>query len=362
MAAMQPHWDIFCRVIDNYGDIGVCWRLARQLRDEHRLMVRLWVDDPASLAILCPVFDPHLALQTVEGVEIRHWTDPFPSTEPADVVVEAFACDLPAAYLQAMAGRNPKPRWLNLEYLSAEAWVEDCHGLASPHPTLPLTKHFFFPGFTPRTGGLLREADLLERRNAFVSAAPRREGLDISLFCYDTAPVGELLDLWAAGGQVIRCHVPPGKPLAAVRRHLGDGSWRRGSLEVIPIPFVPQADFDRLLWQCDINFVRGEDSFVRAQWAAKPFVWQIYPQQDEAHLLKLDAFLARYTAELPPAEAEAAKGLFHAWNSGTGLSAAWTAFADRRQCLEAHGRQWAKALADQNDLAANLVKFCDVRL
>jgi hypothetical protein len=28
MPAMQLHWDIFCRVIDNFGDIGVCWRLA----------------------------------------------------------------------------------------------------------------------------------------------------------------------------------------------------------------------------------------------------------------------------------------------------------------------------------------------
>ena len=25
------HWDMFCRVIDNYGDIGVCWRLAADL-------------------------------------------------------------------------------------------------------------------------------------------------------------------------------------------------------------------------------------------------------------------------------------------------------------------------------------------
>ncbi|MBY0444112.1 MAG: elongation factor P maturation arginine rhamnosyltransferase EarP, partial [Burkholderiales bacterium] len=37
-------WDIFCRVIDNYGDIGVCWRLARQLSFEHGFAVRLMVD------------------------------------------------------------------------------------------------------------------------------------------------------------------------------------------------------------------------------------------------------------------------------------------------------------------------------
>ena len=30
--ARQPLlWDIFCQVIDNHGDVGVCWRLAREL-------------------------------------------------------------------------------------------------------------------------------------------------------------------------------------------------------------------------------------------------------------------------------------------------------------------------------------------
>ena len=45
-------WDIFCTVVDNYGDIGVCWRLARQLAAEHGFAVRLWVDDLASFARL----------------------------------------------------------------------------------------------------------------------------------------------------------------------------------------------------------------------------------------------------------------------------------------------------------------------
>lgn len=363
MAAMQLHWDIFCRVIDNYGDIGVCWRLARQLKAEYGFAVRLWVDDPVALAILCPNFNPALPEQIAEGVEVCHWTDPFPPADPADVVIEAFACDLPETYLHAMARRSRKPCWINLEYLSAEPWVEDCHDLASPHPRLPLTKHFFFPGFSARTGGLLREAGLFEARDAFASSQPSRDLIEVSLFCYDSAPVGELLDIWSAGEEAVRCHVPPGHPRAAMERHLGHhGPWRQGNLEVLPAPFVPQTDFDRLLWQCDINFVRGEDSFVRAQWAAKPFVWHIYPQQDEAHLVKLDAFLTHYGAGLPAPAAAAVTDLFHAWNSGHGLAAAWTAFTAQRALLLRHGRQWAEALAKQNDLAASLVKFCSGKL
>lgn len=362
MQPMQRHWDIFCRVIDNYGDIGVCWRLARQLAAEHGLAVRLWVDAPDILSAMCPGFDPGLPEQTVDGVLVRHWLEPFPEVGATEVVIEAFACELPAGYLRAMACRRPAPCWINLEYLSAEPWVEGCHGLASPHPTLPLVKHFFFPGFTARTGGLLRESELFAQRDAFAAARPAAEGLLVSLFCYDTAPVGELLDAWATGETPVRCLVPPGKPLGAVDRHLGAGLRKKGNLEVVPIPFVPQAEFDRLLWQCDVNFVRGEDSFVRAQWSAQPFVWHIYPQQGEAHLEKLDAFLALYTAGLPPAVAEAVGRLFHAWNGGGNLAPAWQGYAAHLGLLAGHGRRWAESLATLGDLAGNLVKFCTTKL
>ena len=53
---------------------------------------------------------------------------------------------------------------------------------------------------------------------------------------------------------------------------------------------MPQQQFDELLWQADILMIRGEDSFVRAQYAGKPFMWHIYPQQEQAHLEKLAAF------------------------------------------------------------------------
>lgn len=363
MGAMQRHWDIFCRVIDNFGDIGVCWRLARQLRAEYGALVRLWVDDLAALASLCPSPSPQQANQTLEGIEIKHWCDPWLPVEAADVVIEAFACELPKYYLQAMAKRTSPPCWINLEYLSAEAWVEDCHGLASPHPSLPLTKYFFFPGFTPQTGGLLREAGAMAQRRAFSGIYTVDCPLEISLFCYDMAPVGELLDTWAAGERPIRCLVPEGKPLLAVKRHFqGDGPWHRGNLEVIPIPFVPQADFDDLLRRCDINFVRGEDSFVRAQWAAKPFVWHIYPQAENAHLPKLEAFLDIYTAGLPAAASAAAKHLFFAWNSGQGLPAAWNDFISQLPVLARQAKPWADSLAAQGDLAGKLVKFCRGKL
>lgn len=149
--------DLFCAVIDNFGDIGVCWRLARQLAHEHGWEVRLFVDDLHAFRKLCPALDPEQPTQSIEEVLIEHWHEPEHAGETlqiADVVIEAFACELPAVYVSAMAQRERTPVWLNLEYLSAEDWVADFHLRPSPHPRYPLLKHFFFqdPGPGKKVG------------------------------------------------------------------------------------------------------------------------------------------------------------------------------------------------------------------
>lgn len=363
MAHMQLNWDIFCRVIDNYGDIGICWRLARQLVTEHGKRVRLWVDDLHSLKPLCPEIDVALDVQRCQGVDIHQWPTSVAVDHVGEVIIEAFACELPVPWLAAMASTTTKPCWINLEYLTAEAWVDGCHGMASPHPSLPLVKYFFFPGFSPMTGGLLRERHLLASRDTEFASHDTNEALEISLFCYDSAPVGELIDILADSPVAVRLHVAPGQPLAAVSRHFsGAGPWQQGKLSVLPFKFLPQEDFDRLLWHCDINFVRGEDSFVRAHWAARPFVWQPYRQADNAHQDKLDAFLARYVVGLNSDAATVAVDLFQAWNSGSGLREAWKNFLERRSEIASHNLRWADALASHPDLADTLVKFCSSKV
>ncbi len=428
--------DIFCNVIDNYGDIGVCWRLARQLANEHGLTVRLWVDDLNSLARLCPEADAALERQRCRGVEVRRWAEPFPPLPHplshggergvADLVIEAFACKLPQSYIEAMAkiqqpsvpeakmdarrqgfverdstnqysegdeaaannadaslvGREPV--WINLEYLSAEDWVEGCHKLPSPHPSLPLTKYFFFPGFTPKTGGLLLERDLLARRDAFQNDTvqqqafwqsagikmPPAETLKISLFTYENAALHGLFDMWAAGTQPVLCLMPEGRILPQAGRYFGDDTpsagndYARGRLQMRVLPFVEQERYDELLWACDVNFVRGEDSFVRAQWAGKPFIWQIYPQHDAVHLKKLEAFLNLYSGQLSWTASEAVQGLWRAWNMGsgagqaasTGSGQAWPAFMAVHDELSRHAQDWSRHLAE-NNLALNLLDF-----
>lgn len=374
---MPQHWDIFCQVVDNYGDIGVCWRLARQLATEHRIEVRLWVDDLGSLQRICPETNPQAGIQHHGNVEIRHWSTPFPDVATAQVVIEAFGCELPAAYQAAMAQVQKKPVWINLEYLSAEPWVEGCHALPSPHPRLPLNKTFFFPGFTPATGGLLRESGLLARRDdlqqtparlrlALNLPDPPESTLTVSLFCYDNAPVSDLLTAWQRATTPVCCLLPEGRALAPVARHFGlpaltpGDTVQRGNLTLHVLPFLRQEDYDLLLWTCDCNFVRGEDSFVRAQWAGRPMVWQIYVQAENAHLIKLDTFLDRYCAGLPPQTADAVRRLHHGWNTNAPLC--WDDFIHHRAALEAHATAWSYSLARQADLVSNLVIFCKNRV
>jgi uncharacterized repeat protein (TIGR03837 family) len=366
-------WDIFCRVIDNFGDIGVCWRLARQLTTEHQQQVRLWVDDLASLQRIWPTAQI-TEQQQLAGVNVCLWPTTFDeSIQPADIVIEAFACDIPDSYLKAMAALKTQgraPIWINLEYLSAEAWVEECHGMTSAHPSTGLRKTFFFPGFSPRTGGLLREQSLIAQRNAFVAqdwlkqmdihSAPN--SLLISLFAYENPTIGDLIEAWKQSSQPIHCLVPEGKILESINKIIGKtlvcgDLYQSGSLTLQVIPFVTQTEYDKLLWACDINFVRGEDSFIRAQWAGKPVVWHIYIQDEDAHLVKLQAFLATYA----PSELTLKSALSQFWvdwNEGGHADDSWNRLINLLPEWREHCKNWSQTLSQAPDLAQQLCDYC----
>ena len=375
LCSMKLRWDIFCTSIDNFGDVGFSWRLARQLVNEHGLEVRLWVDDLAIFSQIESAIDVDEDQQWLQGVEICSWRKSFAEIEPADVVIETFACTLPDNYILAMADLPQQPVWINLEYLSAENWTLDCHCLPSFHPHLPLKKYFFFPGFVEGTGGLLLEKNLLPARVAFNNTSQdkfwqelglpsRREGeLCISLFCYDDAPIEELLSAWVISDVPIRVLVPQHSVNNAIGIFFGvdlptaGQVLQSGKLQVCIIPFLAQDNYDQLLWACDINFVRGEDSFVRAQWAERVFIWNIYPQAEHSHRLKLEAYLNLYTERMPPEMSAAVFSLWNAWNGNGQMINAWSVFAAQMSTLTEYGNNWIRQLLPIGDLASNLVKF-----
>ena len=366
--------DLFCRIVDNYGDIGVCWRLARQLAAEVPCSPRLIVDDLLVFKKIEPRLDENAARQSLAGVTILHWAEAALLQhygEPGDAVIEAFACELPAPVVTKMTAKTTPPVWIDLEYLSAEGWVETCHAIPSLHPATGLQKTLFFPGFTAKTGGLFREETLLVERSKFAAdtalqnqwraqhGVPQKTAgtLDISLFCYKDAPLEFLLADMALSPDPVRLLVPHG----IAEDKLAGVPAQQGNLTILPIPFLEQWEYDRLLWTCDLNFVRGEDSWLRAIWAAKPFIWLAYPQERGASHVKLEAFLGRYMQGLEPSLAESLADFHAMWNLGVreGKSGprSWHDLLPHLPELEAHARAWTETQARQDDCATQVIRF-----
>lgn len=374
--------DVFCRVVDNFGDIGVTWRLVRQLQREHHWSIRLWVDDLKSFQRLEARVHLHALQQVIDHIEIIHWGDPAPDLIPYPLVLCSFSCDLPARYIAQLHQRPAL--WVNLEYLSAETWVEGCHGLPSLRGD-GLSSYFFFPGFNAKTGGLLRERELLTHRDSWqkdldgqhqmlerlgVSAAalaawqpqstpPSAHSLAarlLTLFCYPHAPIAQLLEALCAESRASVVLIPQGVAPEFTTGRLGP--LKQVYLE--RIPFVSQPEYDQLLWMADLNFVRGEDSVVRALWAGQPLVWQIYPQTEGTHLVKLEAWLKVTNL---PADIQT---LLRHWNADSTVADLPNAFEQALQ-PKAFARWSSDALAlshtltQETNFAQALHDFCALK-
>jgi uncharacterized repeat protein (TIGR03837 family) len=266
-------------------------------------------------------------------IQLIAWQETIQIEIPADWVVESFGCELPESYIAKMARQaalGKASRWVNLEYLSAEPYAEACHLLPSPVMQgvgKGLMKTFFYPGFTHKTGGLLREPDLFERHAKFNKVQWLKEqGIEwqgsknkriISLFCYEPAALPALMNELQSSAQPTLLLVTAGRATQAVQAlqvKNDSHSISSKALRIHYLPYLTQDDYDHLLWASDFNFVRGEDSLVRAIWAGKPFVWHIYPQDDDAHHAKLEAFLDIYLAHTEDVTATHIRAVHQWWN------------------------------------------------
>jgi len=339
------HWVIFCRVVDNHGDLGVCWRLATQLAKRQR-RVTLYVDEASALQWMAP--------EGSEGVTVLAWPDNnelLGQYAAADVVIEAFGCDIPQTFQAAMAAWHKAPVWINLEYFSAEDVALRNHGLPSPvmsGPAKGMRKWFYYPGLTEHSGGVLGDfMGMTGTDGGHAQAHP--SALKISLFCYEPASLALWLKQLNDLPQAVMLRVTAGRATQALRQALlGWSAPPRFSLK--ELPYLSHPAFDAMLATQDLNLVRGEDSLIRAIWAGKAFLWQIYPQDDGVHHAKLEAFL---TATHAP---EVVVQAHLAWNAEqpTPLPlltpsnmAKWTAWAQALQ----------QGLQAQTDLVSRLESF-----
>jgi uncharacterized repeat protein (TIGR03837 family) len=372
---------IYCSVVDNFGDIGVCWRLARQLAHEHDLDITLWIDDLVSFSKLAPSLNPNLAEQHLDKIKVCLWHKDDRDAHnhnfqiPLDMIVEGFGCRLPDFVIENIAKQaktRQQPLWINLEYLSAEAWAINCHLMPSMHPQTGLVQHFWFPGFSEKSGGLLREVDLQKNRDDFQNSEqlqerfwaeiniPDADQFDrrVSLFSYENKAICNLLNHLSTDKKLTLLLVPESKALTDISNwtkkilKLGDRIIKN-SLTIIVLPFLNHHDYDRLLWACDLNFVRGEDSFVRAQWAGKPFIWHIYLQEEDAHVNKLNAFMD--TVATIHQDNSWQQSML-AWNI-THPKYDWSKILSHLTEWQLMTLKWQKHLLTQSSLTTKLIQF-----
>lgn len=378
MVKFSPHtqWDVFCKVIDNYGDIGVCWRLARQLANEQQQYVRLWVDDLKAFKKICPHVNTNLNEQLVENIFICHWQAHWQPVSPADIVIESFACNLPDDYIQAMSQANKTILWVNLEYLTYERWSVDFHAIPSLQ-SLNLKKYFFFPGL-PETGGLIREHTIIEQAITFqndpiaqqqflsqLHVTKKLNSFLMFIFSYANQAIGEWLNILKRGKQAYHLLIPQTPLLQNLADYLHidvdtlipDYTVQLNNLTLQIIPFVNQVDFDKLLWCTDYNIIRGEDSFIRAQYAGKPMLWHIYPQQEKTHLIKLEAFLEHYLDGLPSSVQLIIKNWWLAWNNQENLAESWLAYCEQLSIIKEQAKKWGEKQKTVTDLITKLAKL-----
>ncbi len=310
-----PQIDIFCHVVDNFGDIGVVYRFARTMKAFFpKTRIRVFVDDLKTFKAICAPINQDKIIQEHDNIT---WIDLTKLDDElvnrlgiSELIFETFACEIPPVYMKRAYYQSRL--LINLEHLSAEAWVEGYHEKESLLPEGKLKKYYFMPGFTENTGGIIpnlfspvvinsaRERlemikkYLTEQQNAVT--VMNEDSIFGSVFTYTRNIERLLKDCFALSKPVILLSFGD-KTSGSFRNALKKLNSTTGEAHVttiqncsiIEMQFLPQQEYDLLLQLMDFNIVRGEDSLTRAVLAGKPFIWNAYIQDNCYQVVKVEA-------------------------------------------------------------------------
>ena len=273
---------VLCKVVDNYGDIGVCWRMCRRLKKiAPQNTISLVVDNFESFGKIEPrVIRQNVIARSeatrqsiqIEGIDIYNWNDDYNchkvfyanDGERLSIILECFQCGRPD-WMEKILFEEKLQRTVQIimiDYLTAEKYAEDFHCLKSLTRSAKVQKVNFMPGFTPKTGGLIIDDEWSH------------------------------LPQWNEKGPVLVFTYTMGKGLLENVGSLRSLSLSKGPL-LKPLPFMPQPEWDKMMQQCSALIIRGEESMSRACLSGIPFIWQAYPQSEEYQLVKVKALLER---------------------------------------------------------------------
>lgn len=333
---------IACQSVDFFGDAAVCLRLAQGLV-ARGAQVRI-LADPRALAHLQKMA-PACALEPPQGFvatsALAYWAIDDLCTpghglplQGADLLLEAFQMQVPQAIFEQLP--EATLRYL-VDYLALEEWTADCQWMSAPDPVYPKKPRYWLApslrqdgpgviqGQRPAAGGTGFQANRQALRRSMMKRCEQALGADpgpgrdrqkdddetvflVFAYCYPSTPLPEfaqslscaLRQLSAGGGNWAQEGLP--QALIRAQRVLVFEPHHRAPAAP-DAGLLSQHEFDQCMAVSDLALVRGEDSFGTAlfyasQWGL-PFVWQPYRQADDAHLRKLDAWLAQAAQSMP---------------------------------------------------------------
>jgi len=352
---------IVCEVLDNFGDAGISWRLACQLADEWHADITIAIDQASLLSL----WRDKREARALPGITIIELPDLVPDDARPDLVIAMLGASIPPALRHYILRHDV--RWIRYEYLTAEGWIEDFHLRSSVKPDDGAIEWFYYPGYTPDSGGLLRERCLLKELEPFTANTPdsiehkqqwlRQHELHspegyfrVCLFGYPEPATRRFVDVLLDQRRPVCLFISESlaKSLAL------DTTDSRLRIH----PWLDQPEFDRLLASCDLNIVRGEDSWLRAQWTGQPMLWQPYRQSGAGHLKKLEGFLDRLLIETDTAAAGAIRQTMLALNTDDDPAPALAVWFEHLDQIRSIHRDWQRRLAAQNSLSDRLLDFC----
>ena len=314
--------DIFCEIIDNFGDIGVVYRISKELKKIFQnVRIRIVLNRLEEFkAINKKVKDTDY--QEIDGlicVTEKYVKENIETFGVSDVFIEAFGCNVPEEYVK-QAKENSK-LWINLEYLSGEKWIEDFHLCESLIDSKTLKKIFFMPGFSEKSGGVIIDSGFLERMKygkenrdevfkKYFKDFDLKDKFIGTVFSYEKnfENLLETLKNYEKETVLLLMGEKTQKSFSEIlKKNLIEDYGnivKYGKITMIYSDFFSQEEYEEIISASDFNFTRGEDSFVRGIISGKPFMWHIYLQEEKAHMDKIKAFTERFKESVEVSEEE----------------------------------------------------------
>ena len=356
---------ILCKVVDNFGDIGVVYRLAKQLKKINpENQINLIVDNLDSFNKICSGVQCGLPFQQVEDLNVYDWnaSDFCHSAFSADdgalmpVILECFQCGRPD-WMERILFEEKLQRTVHIimiDYLTAEKYAEDFHCLQSLTRSAKVQKVNFMPGFTGLTGGLVID-EAWHELPVYKTDGP------VLVFTYERnwKNLSSALVQYCRSVKGCRILVAQGRGKESIMQGLNLVE-PDGSNYIEELSYLNQTEWDEMMKTCSALVIRGEESMSRACLSGIPFIWHAYPQSDEYQLVKVKALLERMKQHFNDEDFKVVEKAWLEINSPEDDSGnAYSDFFSAVPRLVSGFRDFARSIRKNGDLCVNLMTYIE---